>query len=72
MNGRLVDYPDPVVIPQFDMVEFRGGDRYPVLKIPMGTDRKGNPTDFVIGAKLARAIMNHIKDIELFIDILDG
>jgi len=72
MNGRFIDYPEPVTIPQFDTVEFAGGQRFPVLKIPMGMDCKGNPRDFAIGAKLARAIVEHLDHIQRFVDILEG
>jgi hypothetical protein len=71
MEGRYVDYPEPVLRPQFDRVETKKGS-FMVLRLPLGKDRDGKPIDFAIGIRKARALGKHFEHIRRFVAIAEG
>lgn len=62
---NYVDYPDPVIVPSYDMIK-TGRGRFPVLRLPVGKDRNGNPVDFSITIRQARAVVKHLDMVESF------
>lgn len=64
---HFAEHPKPVLVPQYDTVRSNHGG-FIVLRLPAGKDRRGNPREVSLTVYQAKAILDHLPEVESFVE----